>query len=89
MLREGLSLVSRDIASFYKTAVSNIELFGRMYEVGLIVSLKFKTKKFMKDTVVGIKMFLHRKLKLIPDISGASRTRGIFSRLRKLERGKK
>jgi len=78
-----------DIASFYKTAVSNIGLFGRMYEVGLIVSLKFKTKKFMKDTVVGMKMFLHRKLKLIPNISGASTSRGIFSRLRKLERGKK
>jgi heterodisulfide reductase subunit C len=72
------------IPAFYSAALSNIKIFGRMYELGLMADLKRRTGEFTKDMGLGIKMFSKGKLKIMPHYS--SRARRIFNRVEKLER---
>ena len=81
------SAVPRALA-FYKTGVMNIRTFGRMYELGLIGMLKFKTREFTKDMRLGMKMFFKGKIKILPSFKGSSEVRKIFSRVKEKERGK-
>ena len=74
------------VPAFYAAALSNIKMFGRMYELGIIGDLKRRTGEFTKDMGLGIKMFSKGKLKLIPHYS--ARARRIFNRVKKLERAK-
>jgi len=74
------------VPAFYGAALSNIKIFGRMYELGLIADLKRRTGEFTKDMGMGIKMFSKGKLKIIPHFS--SRARRIFNRVKQLERNK-
>ena len=84
--RQGIKPAIPEVASFYKAAMANIRNFGRMYELGMIMSLKMRTFKFMKDAGLGIKMFRKRKLKMIPSFTGALSTWKIFHRVKKLEK---
>lgn len=77
------------VASFYKAALSNIKMCGRMYELGMIVALKLRTLEFFKDMALGTKMFLKGKLRMIPNVSGARTTWKIFRRVKSLEKKNK
>lgn len=85
-LRAGVKPKVPEVASFYRSSLLNIRLFGRMYELGLIGQLKLATRQFTKDLKLGQEMFKKGKLKLLPGFAGSGRTRGIFSRVRRLER---
>lgn len=74
------------VRSFHKAVLSNIKKHGRMYEVGLIVSLKCRTGQFLKDVGLGLEMFRKKKLKIVPSFAGVLRLRRIASRLKKIER---
>lgn len=84
--KRGIKPAVPEVASFYKAAMSNIKTFGRMYEVGMIVGLKLRTFKFMKDAGLGMKMFRKGKLKLIPSFTGALSTWKIFRRVKRFEK---
>lgn len=75
-----------DVASFYRSSLNNIRIFGRMYELGLIGQLKLATRQFGKDLRLGSQMLKRRKLKLLPDFAGLGKSRSVFSRVQKLER---
>ncbi len=75
-----------DVAAFHNAAMMNIKYLGRMYELGMIVDLKRRTFKFMKDAGLGMKMFKKGKLKMIPSITGARTTWRIFRRVKKIEK---
>jgi len=74
------------VPAFYNAALTNVKIFGRMYELGLIADLKRRTGEFTKDMGMGIKMFSKGKLKIIPHYS--ARARRIFNRVKQLERNK-
>ena len=74
------------VASFYKAAMGNIKMFGRMYEVGMIMMLKLRTLRFTQDMVLGMKMFMKGKLKVFPSFTGALTTWRIFRRVKKVEK---
>jgi hypothetical protein len=84
-LREGIKPQVPEVASFYRSSLGNIRLFGRLYELGLIGQLKLATRQFGKDWGLGWEMLKKRKLKLLPDFAAMGKTRRVFSRLRKLE----
>lgn len=85
-LREGVKPAIPQVASFYKAALANIKTCGRMYELGMIVDLKRRTFEFLKDAGLGMKMFKKGKLKLLPSLTGALRTRKIFRRVKRIEK---
>ena len=85
-MRQGIKPTIGQVASFYKAALSNIKMCGRMYELGMIVALKLRTLEFFKDMALGTKMFLKGKLKIIPNLSSARTTWKIFRRVKSIEK---
>ena len=85
-VRQGIKPAIPQVASFYKAALSNIKMCGRMYELGMIIGLKMRTFEFFKDAGMGMKMFRKGKLKMIPSLTGAMRTRKIFRRVKNIEK---
>jgi heterodisulfide reductase subunit C len=55
------------VVTFYQSALNNIKIFGRLYELGLIMDMKLRTKQYMKDVELGMKMFKKGKIKILPD----------------------
>jgi hypothetical protein len=51
----------------------------------MIAGLKFRTRDFLKDAGLAMRMLRKGKLKVIPSIKGARATRRIFHRVKKLE----
>jgi len=84
-MKKGIRPAIPQVASFNKAALSNIKMCGRMYELGMIMGLKLRTFEFMKDSQLGMKMFRKGKLKMIPSLTGAMRTRRIFRRVKNIE----
>jgi heterodisulfide reductase subunit C len=84
-LRQGVKPAVPRVASFHRAALGNIRSWGRMFELGMIVDLKLRTRDFLKDAGLGMRMFRKGKLKVIPSLKGARATRRIFRRVKKLE----
>ena len=84
-VKQGKKPTISQVASFYRAALSNIKMCGRMYEMGMIMGLKMRTFEFFKDAGLGMKMFKKGKLKLMPSFTGALRTRKIFNRVKSIE----
>ena len=85
-MKKGIKPTIPEIASFYKATLANIKMFGRMYEVGMIMDFKLRTFEFFKDMGLGMKMFQKGKLKLLPGFTGALTTRKIFKRVKRIEK---
>ncbi len=85
-VRRGVEPAMGDVRSFHKAALATIRRFGRMWEAGMLLSLKLRTAQFLKDMELGRRMLRKGKLKLLPSLTGARRARRIFARARKLER---
>jgi len=75
------------VRSFHQAALASIRRFGRMWEVGLIASLKLRTGEYLKDMELGKRMLRKGKLKLIPTLRGSRRARRIFARVKQVEKG--
>ncbi len=85
-VRRGVRPAIGEVRSFHKAALATIRRFGRMWEAGMILSLKLRTAQYFKDMELGKRMLRKGKLKLLPSLTGARRARRIFARARKLEK---
>jgi len=85
-VKQGIKPTIPQVAAFYGAALSNIKMFGRMYEMGMIVGLKMRTFELFKDVGLGMKLFTKGKLKVIPSFTGALRTWKIFNRVKSIEK---
>jgi len=85
-LSDGYKSKEPDVANFYRYSLGNIQLFGRLYELGLMGRLKLATREFRKDISLGLGLFKRGKLKLMPDLGALGETRRIRSQVRKLEK---
>ncbi len=74
-LSDGYKPKEPEIASFYRFSLSNIQVFGRLYELGLMGRLKLATRQFRKDLTLGLGLFRKGKLKIIPDFGGIGEMR--------------
>lgn len=54
------------IPLFNKLFLKNIELFGRLYELGLIAMFNLLSREFFKDFSAAPKMFLKQKIGILP-----------------------
>ena len=70
-VRTGVKPKERDISIFQGVGLTNLRLFGRMYELGLAGMLKLSTRNLSKDMGLGMKMIKKGKMKIIPGFKGA------------------
>jgi len=84
-IRRGVRPALPRVSAFHRATLGNIRSHGRMYELGLIMGLKLRTREFLKDAGLGIGMLRRGKLKLVPGFKGARTTRRIFRRVKKIE----
>lgn len=79
-----------EIPLFNKIFLKNIELFGRLYEMGLIGMFNLLSANFFKDFSVAPLMFLKRKIGIFPKRTrNIKEIREIFKRAGKLSGGRK
>jgi len=86
-MRRGIKPV-KGVMAFYNSSLHSIKLFGRLYELGMIMELKLRTLQLFKDVGLGMKMFFKGKIGLFPSLS-LSRSltaRRIFKRVKAKER---
>lgn len=76
-----------ELPLFNRLFLRNIELFGRLYEFGLISIYNSLTGNFFKDLALAPKMFLKRKINFFPArVKGKSELRSIFKKSGKIEK---
>ncbi|MEW6231681.1 MAG: heterodisulfide reductase-related iron-sulfur binding cluster [Chloroflexota bacterium] len=61
---------------FNQAGVRSMQLFGRMYELGVLGELKLRTMNFTEDVDLGLKLLARGKLKVFPSIARYARSRG-------------
>lgn len=74
------------VRSFHKAVLANVQRFGRLWEAGMIVSLKLRTGEYFKDFELGQRMLRKHKLKLLPSLTGSRRAGRIIARVQELEK---
>ena len=80
-----IPLEETEIPLFNKIFLVNIELFGRLYEMGLIGMFNVLSGEFFKDFSCAPKMFLKRKIGLFPQRTRNSKEiKEIFKRSRRM-----
>lgn len=85
-VKRGIKSTVPSVRSFHKAVLGSVKQFGRMWEPGMVLSLKLQTKNFTKDVDLAKAMFQKGKLKAIPSLTGSLRARRVFSRVKKVER---
>ncbi len=85
-MKTGIKPKVPEVAAFYRTGLTNIRLFGRMYELGLVGMLKLSTGQLTKDLGLGIKMLKKGKFSLLPSFKGSSMSRRVFTKVKELEK---
>lgn len=73
------------VPAFYRNSVSNIRIFGRTYELGLMASLKLSTRNFSQDMRLGMKMLRKGKFSIFPSFRGSGDAREIIRRVKAME----
>ncbi|MFN7169733.1 MAG: 4Fe-4S dicluster domain-containing protein [Candidatus Omnitrophota bacterium] len=80
-------LEETEIPLFNKIFLRNIELFGRLYEIGLIGMFNLLSGEFFKDFSLAPKMLLKQKIGIFPQrIKNLKEIREIFKKSGKLGR---
>jgi len=75
-----------DVLKFNQSFVENLKWFGRLYELGMIGVLKFRTLKFTQDLDMGMAMMKKQKFSLLPRFHSSREVRKLFRRVKKLEK---
>jgi len=84
-IKRGVKPSVKSVRRFFYTAVKNIEQFGRLYELGLILAMKLKSGEYTKDMKLGLEMFKKGKLKIVPSFKGMRDARRIYKAVQKKE----
>ena len=74
------------IDAFLSIFMDSIEKYGTLYELGLVMNMKLRTKDFFSDIGLGTDMFLKGKLEIIPHkLSNVQEIRDMIKKIRELE----
>ncbi|MFC1855824.1 4Fe-4S dicluster domain-containing protein [Thermodesulfobacteriota bacterium] len=76
----------KSIDIFFTAFMNSLKKHGQLYELGLVVDIKMKTKEFFKDAGLGQDMFLKGKLKILPhNTKGLKELREMLKKIEELE----
>ena len=77
---------AKKILAFHESFLNSIKRNGRLYEMGLVMDYKLKTKDFMQDVDVAPVMYMKGKLNLgSHKVKGAAAIARIFEMTRKVK----
>jgi heterodisulfide reductase subunit B len=57
-----------EVALFNKVFLRDVDILGRSYELGLIAEIGIRTRQPFKDLDLGLEMFKHRKINIVPEL---------------------
>lgn len=57
-----------EVALFNRVFLRDVDILGRAYELGLIAEMNVRTRQPFKDLDLGIDMFRHGKINLLPEV---------------------
>jgi heterodisulfide reductase subunit B len=66
-MAEGIESKVPEIALFNKVFLRDVDILGRSYELGLIAEMGLRTGQPFKDIDLGLEMFKHRKINILPE----------------------
>jgi heterodisulfide reductase subunit C2 len=85
--RREKKVAEKGIKSFYDSFLDSMKMFGRIYELGIILSFKLKSKRFFDDVELGPKFLSRGKLGFFPHkIKGSAEVGMIFKKFRQTEK---
>jgi len=67
-LARGVKPAVPEIALFNKVFLRDVDILGRSYELGLIAEMNVRTLQPLKDIGLGVGMFRHNKIRLLPEV---------------------
>jgi heterodisulfide reductase subunit C len=85
-IAEGRAPAQRDIAVSYSAFLQQVRLFGRVYEAGYGLMYNLRSRHIFNNMLRMPSLFSRGKLKLKPQIKGASEVKRIAARVKELER---
>jgi len=65
----GIEPKVREVALFHKVFLKNVDLLGRVYELGLMAEMNLRTGEPFKDLPMGLEMFRKGKISLLPGLA--------------------
>ena len=65
-IEEGAAIAEPDILNFHREVIHSIERYGRTHKLEIMMRYKLKSRDWFTDTVLGVKMLIKHKLKLLP-----------------------
>lgn len=65
-MAKGIEPQVPEVAIFNKAFLRDVDILGRSYELGLIAEMNLRTRKPFKDLDLGLEMFKHGKINLLP-----------------------
>jgi heterodisulfide reductase subunit C len=65
-LANKVEVAEPDILKFHQAVLENIQAYGRTHKLDLMLRYKFKTRSWLQDWQVGLKLLSKRKLDLTP-----------------------
>jgi len=78
-IEEGVSVAEPDILNFHQEVLHSIERYGRTHKFEIMLKYKLRSHDWFSDAGVGLKMFIKRKLELMPSRSRDMKTiKGLF-----------
>lgn len=74
---------------FHESFMASVQRHGRIYEMGMLLGFKLKTKNYTQDMQLGIEFMKKRKLKLLPEkVSQTREIKKIFEKAKAKERSR-
>lgn len=64
----GLPAGENNVLNLHRSFLSTIRRFGKLHELGLILSYKLKSKKYLDDLKLGFNMFRKGKITILPAV---------------------
>lgn len=65
-VEEGVAIAKPNILDFHEEVLRSLERYGRAHKLGIMWRYKVKTRRWLKDMDVGLRMLARRKLDLRP-----------------------
>ncbi|MDP3182021.1 MAG: 4Fe-4S dicluster domain-containing protein [Desulfobaccales bacterium] len=65
-VEEGVAIAKPNILDFHEEVLRSLERYGRAHKLGIMWRYKVKTRRWLSDLDVGLKMLAKRKLDLRP-----------------------
>ena len=78
-IEEGVPIAEPDILTFHREVLNSIERYGRTHKFEIMLRYKLRRRDWFSDMAVGLKMFVKRKLELLPSRSrDMKKIKGLF-----------